>query len=169
MKISIVYSSKSGNTFSVAEKIKENIADIEYFGEPAPEAAASDLLFVGFWTDKGKCCKEIEDFLGTLHGKKIALFGTAGFGGDKSYFDKILAAVKEEISGDNEVFEGFMCQGKMPMAVRARYEKMLEKDPENIQFTALIRNFDTALSHPDDADFANAQKWAENILTDCAR
>lgn len=165
MKISVVYSSKSGNTLSVAEKIKEEVEYIEYFGEPSNDAADSDLIFVGFWTDKGKCSKEIEEFLHTLHGKAIALFGTAGFGGDKSYFDKILSAVKAEIPSDNRVYEGFMCQGRMPSAVRARYEKMLEKDPNNIQFITLINNFDSALSHPDNNDFENAKKWANDVMS----
>ena len=165
MKISIVYSSKSGNTLSVAEKIKEEVEYIEYFGEPSNDAADSDLIFVGFWTDKGKCSKEIEEFLHTLHGKAIALFGTAGFGGDKSYFDKILSAVKAGIPSDNRVYEGFMCQGRMPSAVRARYEKMLEKDPNNIQFITLINNFDSALSHPDNNDFENDKKWANYVIS----
>lgn len=165
MKISVVYSSKSGNTLSVAEKIKEEVEYLEYFGEPSNAAANSDLIFVGFWTDKGKCSKEIEEFLHTLHGKTIALFGTAGFGGDKSYFDKILDAVKAEIPSDNRVYEGFMCQGRMPSAVRARYEKMLEKDPNNIQFRTLINNFDSALSHPDNNDFENAKKWANDVMS----
>lgn len=169
MKTSIVYSSKSGNTLSVAEKIKDKITDAEYFGAPSNEAAQADLIFVGFWTDRGKCCKETEDFLHTLHGKTIALFGTAGFGGDKSYFDKILTAVKEEIPEDNKVLEGFMCQGRMPSAVRSRYEKMLEKDPDNMQFTVLIKNFDAALSHPDSNDFDAAEKWAANVLSCCEK
>lgn len=165
MKISVVYSSKSGNTLSVAEKIKDEIECVEYFGEPNTDASQADLIFVGFWTDKGKCSKEVEEFLHTLHGKTIALFGTAGFGGDKSYFDKILVAVEAEIPSDNKVCEGFMCQGKMPTAVRARYEKMLEKDPNNMQFITLINNFDSALSHPDNTDFENAKKWTHHILS----
>lgn len=166
MKISIVYSSKTGNTLSVAEKIKDTIGCVEYFGNPCNEAADADLIFVGFWTDKGKCSKEIEDFLHTLHGKTIALFGTAGFGGDKSYFDRILSAVKSEISSDNNIVDGFMCQGRMPQAVRERYEKMLAKDPNNMQFTALINNFDSALMHPDDNDYRNAETWAKHILSE---
>lgn len=166
MKISIVYSSKTGNTFSVAEKIKTSIGSIEYFGSPCNEAVESDLIFVGFWTDKGKCSKEIEDFLHTLHGKKIALFGTAGFGGDKSYFDRILSTVKCEISSDNKIVDEFMCQGRMPQSVRERYEKMIAKDPNNMQFTALIHNFDSALTHPNDDDYRNAEKWAKHVLSE---
>ena len=50
-----------------------------------------------------------------------------------------------------------MCQGKMPMSVRARYEKMLES-PEHVpNVSAMIENFDRALSHPDAEDLAALQ------------
>lgn len=166
MKISIVYSSKTGNTLSVAERIKNASEHFEYFGNPCEEAAKSELIFVGFWTDKGKCSKEIEDFLHTLHGKTIALFGTAGFGGDKSYFDRILSAVKSEIPSDNKIVDGFMCQGRMPMAVKERYKKMLEENPDNIRFVSLLKNFDSALSHPDENDYDEAEKWTKRILSE---
>lgn len=39
-----------------------------------------------------------------------------------------------------------MCQGKMPMSVRQRYEQMAQKQPE--KFIPMIENFDQALSHP---------------------
>ena len=45
-----------------------------------------------------------------------------------------------------------MCQGKMPFSVRKRYEAMLEQNPEDERVKGMIRNFDSALSHPDEAD-----------------
>ena len=43
-----------------------------------------------------------------------------------------------------------MCQGKMPMSVRQRYEQMAQKQPE--RFLPMIDNFDKALSHPNEQD-----------------
>lgn len=62
----------------------------DYFGIPDPAAMEADTLYVGFWTDKGNADESTSDFLKQLHGKNIFLFGTAGFGGSKEYFDKIL-------------------------------------------------------------------------------
>ena len=45
-----------------------------------------------------------------------------------------------------------MCQGKMPIAVRNRYEKMLADPDKAAQAQMLIKNFDMALSHPDEKD-----------------
>lgn len=46
-----------------------------------------------------------------------------------------------------------MCQGKMPLSVRKRYEGMAEEQPEKVK--PLIENFDRALTHPDDEDLSN--------------
>ena len=45
-----------------------------------------------------------------------------------------------------------MCQGKMPMAVRERYEKMLASPNPAPNLEQMIQNFDQALSHPDGED-----------------
>ena len=66
-----------------------------YFGEPDAKALDADVIFLGFWTDKGTCEESLKSFLGALHGKRVELFGTAGFGKDSSYYEKILEAVKQ--------------------------------------------------------------------------
>ena len=112
----------------------------------------SELLYIGFWTDKGNADSDTLDFLSKLKNKKIFLFGTAGFGGSDAYFQKILGNVKSAIDSSNTIVGEYMCQGKMPQSVRERYVKMKEnpEHPDNID--ALIENFDKALSHPDSDD-----------------
>ena len=107
---------------------------------------------MGFWTDKGKADADTLDFLQQLHGKRVFLFGTAGFGGSAPYFEKILAATQKALDGNNTVIGSFMCQGKMPASVRQRYEAMKAKPLHIPNLDALIENFDKALSHPDAAD-----------------
>ena len=41
-------------------------------------AEEAELLFLGFWTDKGECSEKIRKYMETLHGQKVVLFGTAG-------------------------------------------------------------------------------------------
>jgi hypothetical protein len=45
-----------------------------------------------------------------------------------------------------------MCQGKMPLSVRQRYEGMKKQPIHLPNLDALIENFDNALSHPDAED-----------------
>ena len=154
MKYAVVYASATGNTAMLAEEIRSYMKNAEcvYFGEAKENIPPADIIFAGFWTDKGTCSDEIGNYLAGLQGQKIFLFGTAGFGGSKEYFSRILEQVKGHIPDGNTVIGTFMCQGKMPASVKARYEKMLESDPENERIKAMLINFDQALSHPDHHD-----------------
>lgn len=161
MSTSIVYSSRTGNTALLAERIHACLPDAVYFGAPCAEGADADVVFVGFWTDKGTCDEAAAAFLRTLRGRRVVLFGTAGFGGDESYFSYILGRVSGELDGSNTVLGTFMCQGRMPAAVRARYEAMAETAPEKA--APMLANFDRALSHPDETDLANLTGFVENL------
>ena len=121
-------------------------------GNPNPAAMEADTLYVGFWTDKGKADESSSDFLKQLRGKQVFLFGTAGFGGSEEYFNKILKTVQKDLHSSNTVIGSFMCQGKMPMSVRQRYENMKKQPLHLPNLDAMIENFDKALSHPDADD-----------------
>lgn len=154
MSYAIVFSSKTGNTRLLADTLRASLPQNEctYFGAPAPEALEAETLYIGFWTDKGHADDTLTAFLQTLKGKRVFLFGTAGFGGSAPYFEKILAATRKALDGSNTVIGSFMCQGKMPVSVRQRYEAMKAKPLHIPNLDALIENFDKALSHPDVAD-----------------
>ena len=154
MSYAIVFSSRTGNTGLLAQTLREQLpqAGCCYFGTPDAAALAADTLYVGFWTDKGKADADTLQLLQQLRGKRVFLFGTAGFGGSAAYFEKILAATRQALDESNTVIGSFMCQGKMPMSVRQRYEAMKAQPAHIPNLDALIENFDKALSHPDAAD-----------------
>ena len=159
MKYAIVYSSKTGNTKMLADVIQQTLVekDIIYFGQPDQKALQADQIYIGFWTDKGRCNDEIVDFLKTVENKNVFLYGTAGFGQDPAYFEKIIEKTKEYLKDSNVLIGTYMCQGKMPMSVRARYEKM----PHIPNIKKLIENFDQALNHPNKEDL---QQLKEKIV-----
>lgn len=150
MKYAIVYSSRTGNTRQLADQIHALLAeqDVVYFGEPSEKALDAQYIYVGFWTDKGTCDENIAAFLKQITTQKIFLFGTAGFGGSEDYFAQIISRVAEQINPSAQVVGTYMCQGKMPESVRRRYEAM----PESPQKQTFLRNFDEALSQPNEAD-----------------
>ena len=154
MSYAIVFSSKTGNTKLLADTLHTCLPQESccYFGTPDPAALEADELYVGFWTDKGTADESTSDFLKQLHGKNIFLFGTAGFGGSEEYFSKILKKVERSLDRSNTVFGCYMCQGKMPLSVRQRYEGMKKQPIHLPNLDALIENFDNALSHPDADD-----------------
>ena len=116
------------------------------------------MLYIGFWTDRGNADKTSLELLKTLRNKKIFLFGTAGFGMDEEYFKKILGNIKANIDPSNQIIGEYMCQGKMPQAVRDRYVKMKEQPDPKPNLDMLIANFDLALSHPDEKDLEKLRK-----------
>ena len=155
MSYAVVFSSRTGNTELLAKAIREELGaeGCVYFGMPDAEALKADTLYVGFWTDKGTCDGASAAFLSTLEGKRVFLFGTAGFGGAQTYFDQILASAAKNLPESAVEIGRFMCQGKMPETVRQRYEAM-EESPRR---QAMLENFDQARSHPDAADLERAR------------
>ena len=150
MSYAIVYTSLTGNTARLAQALRDALpaGACLYFGAPDAAALAADTIYAGFWTDKGTCGKPMETFLRSLTDQKVFLFGTAGFGGAPAYFNQILARVRDNLAPGVTVLGGWMCQGKMPQSVRDRYAAM----PDSPRRTAMLENFDLALTHPDQAD-----------------
>lgn len=160
MKYAIVVSSKTGNTKMLAREIEKQLKnkDCIYCGEPADLALKADIIFVGFWTDKGTCSDEVQLFLEKCRDKKVFLFGTAGFGGEQSYFTHIIENVRKYLPESATEMGSFMCQGKMPESVRVRYEQITDIPQEKKQ--AMLDNFDRALTHPSKEDL---EKLIEHI------
>lgn len=130
----------------------------------ATQASEADVVFVGFWCDKGSCSPAVQHFLQGLAGKRVFLFGTCGFGESDEYFAQILDRVRTYLPADAQFIGGAMCQGKMGMGVKRRYEGMLEKDPENAQARMLIDNWNKAQSHPNEDDFSRIAAAAKEAL-----
>ena len=102
MKYAVVYESATGNTKMLADEIRNTLGEENcvWFGAPDENMSGGaeevELLFLGFWTDKGECSEKIRKYMETLHGQKVVLFGTAGFGGSEQYFTQILNRVRKE-------------------------------------------------------------------------
>lgn len=158
MEYRVYYKSLSGNTKILADYIGETLNCEVHNMREDHLYQESDLVFVGFWTDKGDCDEDVKAFLRTLKNQKIFLFGTAGFGEAETYFQRILTNVKKHIDDTNEVVGTFMCQGKMSMRVKERYTKMLEENPHDEHILGMIQNFEKALLHPSDEDLLMLNK-----------
>ncbi len=172
MNIAIVYDSKTGNTKKLAEAI-QSILEIEnqVFLKSAKEALKKDgleqgmdLYFLGSWTNKGAVGDDMVAFCDSLKGAIVALFGTAGFGGSKEYYEALVHRFKEALPENNQVLGDFYCQGKMPEGIRHRYVSMLREHPEDVRLKVNIENFDAAQSHPDDDDIKNIQFFAKKMV-----
>ena len=153
-RYAILFSSVTGNTKELADVIRETLPEEKcvFFGSVENQEPTADMLYIGFWTDKGNADQAAIQLLQKLKNKKVFLFGTAGFGGSEAYFRKILERVRQSLDASNTVVGEYMCQGRMPQTVRERYVKMKEQPEPMKNLDALIENFDRALSHPDAED-----------------
>lgn len=146
MKYSIVFNSVTGNTKKLSETIKNKVDDC-YFGKPCNEALDADVIFVGFWTIGNSCGSDIKTFIEKLSGKKVFIFGTAGYDNTKKYFSGILDSVKDLIPQSNTIIGTYMCQGKVSDAIQ---NKIKEATPE--KFEAIKDNLVESLNHPNEND-----------------
>ena len=118
-RYSIIYSSKTGNTKKLAEAIYNALPQnkCDYYGTVDKiDDVLSNVIYIGFWTEKGNADHLTIDFLNKLKNKKIFLFGTAGYGESEKYFEGIINNVKKNIDSSNTIIGTFMCQGKMPLS-----------------------------------------------------
>lgn len=70
----------------------------------------------------------------------------------------MLERTKAALDESNTVVGTYMCQGKMPQAVRERYMRMKEQPDHPANLDMLIENFDLALTHPDTNDLAKLKE-----------
>lgn len=166
MNIAIVFASETGNTARIAQAIREACQGhtIVAYG-PAPQNVdRAELVFAGSWTDKGSCAPEMKEFLAGLFGKRVALFGTAGFGISQMYFASLADRFRAEVPKGNQVVGSFFCTGKMPAEIRRRYEAQLAEKPGDGKLESMLKAFDLALTHPDEEDLAQAGAFAREML-----
>ncbi len=172
MKIAIIYESKTGNTKQIANSMRYYFEkDHNVIFESVDKALENntkdkefDLYLLGSWTNKGDCGDLMKQFCKELNDKKIAIFGTAGFGGSQDYYKSLADRFFSSLSSDNKLLGYFYCQGKMPIGIRERYVSMLKVHPEDKKLEVNIENFDEAQSHPDNEDLDNAKIFAREIL-----
>lgn len=162
----VLYDSETGNTKRLAAAIfsclpgnSKDLIDITT-EKLLPEAT---FYLIGFCVHRGTCRMAVSNFVNSLTGKKIVLFGTCGMGNSPDYYNAIEHSASAWIEGDNEYLGAYFCQGKMPLKVRQKYEAM--KTDENAEKMELyIRNFDEAMTHPNQRDIEHAEAFIKKCL-----
>lgn len=165
----VVYDSETGNTKKIATEIFSALPgmskDLVNLHERTsfPEA---QIYFVGFCVHRGTCSLEIGSFLSGLSGKSVALFGTCGTGNSPEYYKEIASSAQIWLEDDNHYLGSFICQGKMPLAVRQKYESMLNtpKECDSKKIRQQLQNFDEAMIHPTRTDLENASVFAAECI-----
>lgn len=167
MKSIVIYSSLTGNTKQVAEAIASVLPEktpCVSMSELASDIAAYDLVFAGFWVDKGTANKEARDVLGTLHNPHIALFATAGVPPHMEHAKQSLVNAAACLPEGVVPVDTFICQGKVDPKVIAMMYKMFPKGHSHGQSADRDARHKQAAVHPNEDDCKAAKAFAKHVL-----
>ncbi|MDR2020046.1 MAG: flavodoxin family protein [Treponema sp.] len=173
----IVYSSKTGNTRKLAEGIRKGLA--EALGqepriaavEDGPDPAGTDWILVGFWADRGNADQGALQYLKSLEGHTIGLFGTLGAYPDSDHARDICKKVRELAAEKNTVLGCFLCQGRIDPALTERFKSLPADNPHAMTPERMKRHLEAA-KHPDEKDLEDAAaaclSMVKSVLSDAA-
>jgi flavodoxin len=158
MNTLVVYSSRTGNTRAVAEKIAEVVSPCESAPvEKAPDPEAFDFICLGFWVDRGQPDAKSLAYLKKTAGKTVALFGTLGASPESAHGVECRRAGEEAArQGDNKVLGTFLCQGRVdPKILEVMRAKAAAHHVMTAERQAMLKEGE---KHPDEEDFRKAKE-----------
>ncbi len=166
LEYAVLYQSETGNTRQVAAEIFNAIPsdckDLINLCE-CRQIPDAEVYFVGFGVQKGTCGRKVIDCLSQFSNKKVVLFATCGAKPLEEYRKTVESNVAAWLEDDNEYLGMFMCQGKMLMEVRKKYEE--SQTPENMtHIKRMLENFDEAMLHPNTEDLNNVREFVLEVL-----
>lgn len=168
MKIGLVYSSKTGNTKSVAKEIfKEldqasSIFSVEDFDLSSIDDY--DFLILGFWVDKGYPDKKALELIKNIKNKNLAYFLTLGAYPDSEHANNVLERTEGLLKEKgNNVYGHFICQGRLAKSLEEQFKKFPKGHPHEMTPERIARHKE-ASKHPNQEDFKAARLTFRSIL-----
>lgn len=163
MKTIVIYSSKTGNTKLVAEKIAETLkAPLASF-EEMPDLTEFTHIALGYWVDRGMPNGHMKKVLSEVSGKKLFLFGTLGADPHSEHGEKCKAQARKLVEEKNEVLGEFLCQGKIDPNLIEMFKQM-PKDNIHAYTEENAKRYHLASTHPDEKDLAEASLAAKKAF-----
>ncbi|MDR2314040.1 MAG: flavodoxin family protein [Spirochaetaceae bacterium] len=157
----IVYSSRTGNTRRLAEGICRGLAEpggreIRLAAvEENPDPAGAPWILAGFWADRGNADQRALEYLKTLEGRRVGLFGTLGADPRSKHAQDMRQKVQALAAEKNTVLGCFLCQGKIDPALTERFKSLSPEDPHAMTEERIKRHLESA-KHPDENDIEAA-------------
>lgn len=160
MKVLVTYASNTGNTEKIAKSIAEAIPGSICAKLPTSENPQDyDLIFCGFWCDKGHPDDEWKNFYGTIQNVPTAVFGTLGGNPNSERGSKFARQVKEQVNTPF-LLDLRLWQGKVDPKIIEIMNKMSGAPMTEER----KKRLDEAAKHPDQNDLNQAAQWAKNIV-----
>ena len=156
MRTCIVYSSRTGNTRAVGERLAEGLELPLFRVEEAP-SAGYDCFILGFWTWRGGPDAAMAAFMSRLREKDVFFFGTMVAGPDSPHAERCAERARALLErGGCRVLGHFFCRGRMD-------EQQLKKSAQPNTPERMARRR-LASTHPDEQDFCRAERCVREAL-----
>lgn len=167
MRSIVIYSSLTGNTKRVAEAIVQGLPE----GTPCvstkeipADIADYDVVFCGFWVDRGTANKAAQDVLATLNNPYVVLFATLGMYADSDHARESIDKAELCLPNGKKAYDGFVCQGAIDPKVIEMMYKMFPPGSAHGQSPERDALHAEAAKHPDEADLSNAKAFAGQVF-----
>ncbi len=164
MKKLIVYSSKTGNTKSVAEAIATSLEDATLMDvKESPNFEEYDCIICGYWVDKGMPDALAKNYIESINNKNIILFGTLGAFPDGEHAQYCKEQANKLLENkNNNLLGSWLCMGRVDPKLLERIAQSFTADnPMPEERKARIEEGN---KHPNEEDFNNAIAFVEDAL-----
>jgi hypothetical protein len=131
--------------------------------EDIQQVADYDLVFMGYWVDKGTADVTAQEAMAKISGKMVAIFATAGAYPDSRHAKDSLENGASCFGEDCTVLGAFICQGAVDPQLIER-AKSRPADHHHALTPERIQRWDDASTHPDDTDLDKAVAFSKEIL-----
>lgn len=164
MKFLIAYSSRTGNTKKIAEALAKAAPKGSLLAkvEDKPNTEEYDVIFAGYWLDRGGPDSNAKEFLQSLKGKRIVLFETMGASPNSEHALTAFANAGASLSDDNSVIGAIAFQGAVDSALIEMMKKMPAGSPHHsAQMKATTKE---AAKHPNQEDLDRATTYMKEFV-----
>lgn len=164
MKFLIAYSSRTGNTKKIAEALASTAPEGSLLSrvEDHPNGDDYDVIFAGYWLDRGAPDGNAKTFLRSLHGKRIVLFETLGASPTSEHAYAAFANAGKFLTEDNQILGVLAFQGAVDPAL---IEMMKKMPPGSAHHSAEMEAAThEAAKHPNKEDLAAAAAYMKAFV-----
>lgn len=165
MKISIIFSSVTGNTQKIAHSIGAICPDNTpiFSIQQAPDPQKYDLLLLGFWVRRGAPDSEMTTYMQQISRRKVAYFGTLGAYPDSPHALQVVKNTNTLLK-DNTILGGFLSQGKIHNSLTETMRKNTQLRSYHPMTPERLARHKEAAKHPNKEDLLNAQSYFLKVL-----
>lgn len=167
MKVSILYSSRTGNTKKLALGIADELKDFETSVmdlETVNSLPEADAYLVGYWVDRATINEHAKQWIDQITAKPVGLFGTLGAYAYSEHGSTSMQNANGLLNKDCTLIGSFLCQGSVDPKLLEKFKNLPQGDVHALTPEKEMRH-KVASQHPNelDAKYA-AQLFRERLL-----